>query len=84
MTTTVEGSTQQRSSMPRYSKSQLAKLSCLVLGLFGSQVKIFQWVIQSETKTFNIFGSVVSISGLALLLGPNVCVAMFIIATIAL
>jgi len=68
----------------RYSKAQLFKLSFLILALLGSQMKVFQWVIQPESKTFDIFGSVVSVSGLALLLGPNVCVAMFILATVAL
>lgn len=68
----------------RYSKAQVFKLSCLILALLGSQMKIFQWVIQPESKTFNILGSVVSVSGLSLLLGPNVCVAMFFLATVAL
>ncbi|GJJ77967.1 hypothetical protein EMPS_10326 [Entomortierella parvispora] len=67
-----------------YSKAQLLKLACLILALLGSQMKVFQWVIQPESKTFDIFGTVFSVSGLALLLGPNVCVAMFILATVAL
>ncbi|KAG0043578.1 hypothetical protein BGZ83_011263 [Gryganskiella cystojenkinii] len=83
-TTTCTQEQQPLSTMPRYTRSQIAKLSCLILGLLLSQMKVFQWVIQSEARTINLFGSFVSVSDLALLLGPNVCVAMFIVATISL
>ncbi|KAF9020150.1 hypothetical protein BGZ52_002798 [Haplosporangium bisporale] len=55
--------------LPRYTNRELVALGALILSLFVSQMRLFQWIIQNQTMAAYITGTSVSVSSCVTMVG---------------
>ncbi|KAG0353280.1 hypothetical protein BGZ54_002304, partial [Gamsiella multidivaricata] len=58
----VTSSSSEAMSRPRYTNSQRAILMLLILGLFTSQMKLFQWIVEAQSVRAYYTGTTKSVS----------------------
>lgn len=67
MTMTTDESHQH--ILPRYTNRELVALGALILSLFVSQMRLFQWIIHNQTMAAYITGTSVSVSSCVTMVG---------------